>query len=79
MNMIILAALALIILVVLSVILVGRVKIFSSGVDSCKQKGGECVTDFGVCQSGGGAVAQTKECEKLNKICCLNYKKSTTT
>lgn len=49
-NMIIVAAVALIVLVVLSVIFLGRFGIFSSKTVDCETQGGSCVV--GACPAG---------------------------
>ena len=42
-NVIIVAAIALMVLVILSVIFIGRLGIFSESVADCENKGGKCV------------------------------------
>jgi hypothetical protein len=49
-NMIIVAAVALIVLVVLSVIFLGRFGIFSAKTADCESQGGQCVV--GACPTG---------------------------
>jgi len=46
-NVIIIAVLALIVLVVLTVIFTGRVRIFSSTLESCSAKQGHCIDKCG--------------------------------
>ena len=43
MNIIVIAALALLVLVVLAIIFTSRIGTFGKGVDSCDNSGGECV------------------------------------
>ena len=43
-NVIIIAALALIVLVILIVIFTGRINVFGKGVSSCTSQGGSCVS-----------------------------------
>ena len=73
MNVIIVAVIALIVMVVLIAIFIGKTKIFSSGVDSCREKGGECEADFSACIAKGGATVKAGECDKLNKVCCIVF------
>ena len=72
-NVIIIAALALIVLVVLAVIFTGRVKIFSESLQSCAAKQGSCEQYRGTqpkCPSSNQAVITNTDCEK-NKVCCI--------
>ena len=69
MNVIIIAALALIVLVVLLVIFTGRMGIFGKGLNTCK---GSCVTRAEEC--GDKAAIPTDNCNdkgKDYKYCCL--------
>ena len=67
MNMIILAAIALIVLVVLSVIFIGRGRTFSATVGDCKQKGGSCEPKAGGCD---GPNLGQMGCNE-DQFCCL--------
>jgi len=68
MNMIILAAIALIVLVVLSVIFIGRGKKFSSEVGGCEQKNGKCTSKTDGCN---GPNMGQMSCND-DQFCCLN-------
>jgi hypothetical protein len=76
MNVIIIAALALIVMVVLVMILFSKTRSFGAGVESCTDKGGECVSGFGACLSKGGATISGTECSKKEpaEVCCVVFK-----
>ncbi len=76
MNVIIIAVIALIVMVVLIAIFLGKTQIFSSGVDSCTEKGGECLDDFSACMAKGGATVKAGECDKQDMICCIVFEES---
>ena len=71
-NTIIIAAIALLVLVVLSVIFLGRTGIFARESADCSNKGGQCVV--GACP-GGTTVYRAFACEKTSEgafqTCCL--------
>jgi len=67
MNVIIIAALALLVLVILAVVFSGKIKQFMQGADDCISKKGECVPESEGCD---GAVIPAQACEK-GKICCV--------
>ena len=81
-NIIIIAAIALIVLVVMLFIFSGKIKLFGQGTESCASKGGACSpTGFTAeCIKSGSCVCpdvpenqvyiQGTECEKLSRICC---------
>ena len=71
-NVIIVAALALIVLIVLAVIFTGRLKIFSEGLQSCASKQGDCKTKA-ECQQSNGAVITQTECDNKTppEVCCV--------
>ena len=50
-NVIIVAAIALLVLVILSVIFIGKIGIFSETVGDCESKGGSCVLASESCPS----------------------------
>jgi hypothetical protein len=50
MNMIIVAALALLVLVVVSLIFISRTNIFSRSAKNCEENGGTCVDRYTTCQ-----------------------------
>lgn len=67
-NVIIIAALALVVLVVLLAIFTGRIKIFSENLQSCAAKQGEC--ELGSkCPSNKALITNT-DCPK-DKVCCV--------
>jgi len=70
-NIIVIAAIALIVLVVLSVIFIGRGQLFQRGLNQCK---GTCLSRGSVCD---GAEVPTNNCDDGKKppvkdgICCV--------
>ena len=72
-NVIIVAALALIVLVVLATIFTGRVKIFSESLQSCAAKQGSCEPYTGTpkCPSSNQAVITNTDCDTQKKVCCV--------
>lgn len=66
-NVIIVAALALMVLVILIAIFTGRVKIFSENLQSCTAKQGKCLLE---CSSNTAIVTNT-DCEKQKQVCCV--------
>ncbi len=71
-NMIIVAAVALIVLVVLSVIFLGRFGIFSSKTADCETQGGQCVV--GACPTGQRDYAIwtcPKTASGASQSCCI--------
>ena len=77
-NVIIIAVLALIVLLVLTVIFTGRVRIFSSTLESCSAKQGQCETGP-LCPTNKAMVtgtncpetAQDKQSQSKKSICCV--------
>ena len=67
-NVIIIAALALIVLVILLAIFMGRVKIFSESLQSCPAKQGHCEKGM-ICPSNMALITNT-DCPK-DQICCV--------
>jgi len=79
-NIIIMAAVGLLVLVILSVIFIGKMGITSRGVDDCGTKGGSCVAKDPGCNIAEGekAAPVSWKCfdaatnkQDDNKICCL--------
>ena len=75
MNVIIIAALALLVLVILAVIFIGRMGTTTRGVDQCK---GNCVPSAEECTGTYAKVsnepcyrAGTKEPDNDNPVCCV--------
>ena len=70
MNVIIIAALAIIVLIVLAVIFSGRVKLFGQGLKDCEAQGGDCSGySESSCRSAGGAVIPNTDC--TSGVCCI--------
>ena len=70
-NVIIIAVLALIVLIVLTVIFTGRVKIFSSTLESCSAKQGHCTDKCGDQEVSVIAQCPEKEEPKPYTKCCV--------
>ena len=66
-NVIIVAAIALIGLVVLVAIFTGRLGAFTAGVTSCTDKGGTCEASC----TGDTTTLPGTACEKDGNVCCL--------
>ncbi len=81
-NVIIIAAIALIVLVVMLFIFSGKIKAFGQGTDSCTAKGGSCTAEgySASCIKAGSCACpssmqntiylQGTDCEKTATICC---------
>lgn len=67
MNVIIIAAIALLVLVILSVIFIGRMGKFGERTAACEQQGGTCY-DGTTCPAGTTKYAA--KCEE-DQVCCL--------
>ena len=71
MNVIIIAAIALLVLVVLSVIFMGRMGIFSRGSSDCKNQGGVCAATCGTGDAANFPTPYTAaECAS-GQTCCI--------
>ena len=70
-NVIIIAVLALIVLVVLTVIFTGRVRIFSSTLESCSAKQGHCTEKCGDQEVSVTAQCPEKGEPKPYTKCCV--------
>ncbi len=66
-NTIIIAIIALIVLVVLIAVFTGRLGIFTSGTDSCINRGGTCNAG---CSSAEQEIVGT-DCKSPNNKCCV--------
>jgi hypothetical protein len=88
MNVIIIAALALIVLVVLVMIFTGRIGMFTGGVKSCSAMAGFCVDDEDACKAqvidadGDGEKIKNKDYkgglyndDGCEKYCCQGLRK----
>jgi len=78
MTVIIVAALALLVLVVLSIIFLGKMGDTANVVSSCTDKGGYCVDECsaaGIEEAGGPVGAMTRQtgdtCEDDEEVCCI--------
>ena len=76
-NVLIVAAIALIVLVVLAAMFTGRVKIFSEGLQSCRSQQGEC--ESGISCPDNTALVTNAKCpesddDKNNNrnLCCVS-------
>ena len=72
-NTIIIAAIALVVLIVIIVIFTGRVKIFSTNLEDCYAKQGDCKsgTPQNPCPEGTAYLANTKCDKKEEPYCCI--------
>jgi hypothetical protein len=78
MNVIIIAALALIVLVVLGVIFMGKASNFRKTTDTCSANGGVCTDNAVGCQTGnyekevsGVCFAPDGKTPDSSKVCCI--------
>lgn len=67
MNLIIIAALALLVLAVLAFAFSGKIKQFIQGTEDCESKHGECIPETDNCD---GAIIPAQACGQ-GKICCV--------
>ena len=74
-NIVVVAALALIVLVVLASIFSGRVRLFSQGLDDCESKQGHCVFPTQGCSQNEGKL--NAKCQYKDKtVCCIGVSDS---
>ncbi len=66
-NVIIIAALALLVLVILAVVFLGRMDIFGTQTNSCTSQGGKCTTG-GTCDEGYSKLPL--KCPNEDDVCC---------
>ena len=76
-NVIIIAAIALLVLVVLSIIFLGRLGVFSKQVNECENKGGKCFvlggSDCATVSNGEYPTAFTAwSCPNEGETCCIS-------
>ncbi len=71
MNVIIIAAIALLVLVVLSVIFVGRLGIFGEKAAACETVGGTCYVDCPAGTTEYPAGAKCPDVEGVSQDCCI--------
>lgn len=71
-NTIIIAAIALLVLVVLALIFMGRISIFDDETVSCQNNGGICVASQTDCELEDGTIktGENWKCQE-NEYCCL--------
>ena len=73
MNVIIIAAIALLVLVVLSMIFLGKIGTWGSDVDACNNKGGQCVSADMDCSEATNGEKTTENmlwsCPEDQKCC----------
>ena len=69
MNVIIIAAIALLVLVILSVIFIGRMGKFGTETGSCTSQGGSCINEP-FCPSG--SIQRDLKCADEDQICCIS-------
>lgn len=62
-NLIIVAILALLVLVIMSLIFTGRIGIFRKSVDSCTSFGGSCVGDASMCAGSYQRIERSGVCD----------------
>ncbi len=66
-NVIIIAAIAILVLVILAVIFLGYVQKWTGDVSDCENKGGQCF-DEGSCPDGWAPLSN--QCETEGSVCC---------
>lgn len=74
-NVIIVAAIALLVLVILSVIFIGRLGTFSSSVGECENKGGSCVLSTDDCPEDKPTPFSEWQCpdvDEESQKCCIS-------
>jgi len=71
MNVIVIAALALLVLVIVALVTTGRLGIFSRGVNDCKNQGGVCRTSCLEGETEYSGVSCPDTDEGLAQVCCL--------
>jgi len=76
-NVIIIAAIALLVLVVLSVVFLGKTGLFVKETDSCTNKGGRCADPGVGCGTQGTSVENYQtvytawKCPNEGEVCCI--------
>ena len=79
-NVIIVAAIALLVLVILTLIFTGKMAEWISGVGDCRNKGGRCAAVGENCGEAGTSVEEYPtvyvdyECPRDGEICCLSMR-----
>ncbi len=70
-NVIIISALALIVLLIVTIVLMNRTAKFTHSLDSCKEKGGKCTTP----DKCDGINLGNSFCENPDQVCCRPFYK----
>ncbi len=71
MNVIVISAIALVVMIILIVIFIGKARSFGSGVASCTDKGGKCEASFTACLNKDGVTISGTKCDESGEVCCL--------
>jgi len=69
-NVVIIAAILIIVLFVLIMIFTGRIGDFGKDIGSCSAKGGEC-RSLASCPDGAVSIPRT-DCAEANQFCCID-------
>ncbi len=72
MQVVVLAALALIFLIVVLFIMTQKSSLFSKGLSSCENKAGICVASETLCKDDNAGTVSSFSCTDESQICCLN-------
>ena len=76
-NTIVILGLALIVMIVLAVIFLGKTTIFGTGLSQCSGGGKFCTQDRATCEASGGAATPMNNCnddedpDSEGKYCCV--------
>lgn len=71
MNVIVIAAIALLVLVVLSVVFMGRMGVFNKGAAECRNNGGVCADECGKGDAAGFGTEFKEAACSDGKKCCI--------
>ncbi len=66
-QVVVMAALALIFLVIVAFVMTGKIQLFSKGLGDCENKGGRCMSE-GSCYGTESSFT----CAEKGDVCCLN-------
>jgi len=70
-NVIVIAALALLVLVVLAMIFTGKLGGWTKAQNECSSNGGLCVSDASQCTGENAQVMSRYTCPNAGEVCCL--------
>ncbi|HIG96668.1 TPA: hypothetical protein HA249_07355 [Candidatus Woesearchaeota archaeon] len=70
-NVIVIAALALLVLVVLAMIFTGKLGGWTKAQNECSSNGGMCVGDASQCTGENAQVMSRYTCPNAGEVCCL--------